>query len=79
MLKALGVAAAVCLLWIPLKHLLRTRKVSQVAKWRKAQLGSVGTGESWVIPKRWRDSPVVGGESLPVCKRYATSVSPLCS
>ncbi|KAM0753097.1 hypothetical protein T439DRAFT_286646 [Meredithblackwellia eburnea MCA 4105] len=36
-------------------------------RWRKAQLS--GTGESFVLPKRWRDAEVLDGDSIPPCRR----------
>jgi hypothetical protein len=46
-------------------------KVSTLIKARKARLE--GTGESHVLPKRWREhdagEAVVSGEALPMCKR----------
>ncbi|KAK4702217.1 hypothetical protein P7C70_g4014, partial [Phenoliferia sp. Uapishka_3] len=48
---------------------LRSRRVTNTAKWRKAALGLEGTGESFVLPKRWRETSRVGGDSLPDCRR----------
>jgi hypothetical protein len=49
------------------------RRVSYLSRQRKARLS--GVGESFVLPKRWRDYDAgdltipVGEESLPECKR----------
>lgn len=78
-LAALAVLAGLALV---VRSVLFHRNVSHTAKWRKHQLAAAGTGESFVLPKRWREVRD-GGDTLPVCKRvllftFGRSVMVLC-
>lgn len=52
-----------------LRNFLQERKLVEAIKERKARLD--GTGESWVLPLKWREVEEQAGltDGLPECKR----------
>ncbi|KAI5480768.1 hypothetical protein MNV49_007174 [Pseudohyphozyma bogoriensis] len=73
LLKVVAVLVVLTLAWEVGWPKLHSRSVSSRARARKAHLNrrGEGRGESWVLPKRWRDGAAgaTTGDDLPVCKR----------